>query len=81
MLRVPVLSEVALFTHAAMVMQRGVESSEKPGRHRWKVEQTQSWLNRYKRLKVRCKRYADFYLAFLRIPCSLICLKQLHRFC
>lgn len=65
----------------ARIARRGVESSEKLGRHRWRVEQTQGWINRYKRLKVRYERYADIYLAFLLIACSLICLKQLHRFC
>ncbi len=65
----------------ARIARRGVESSERLGRHRWRVEQTQGWLNRYKRLKVRYERYADIYLAFLQIACSLICLKQLHRFC
>ena len=63
------------------IARRGVESSERLGRHRWRVEQTQGWLNRYKRLKVRYERYADIYLAFLLIACSLICLKQFHRFC
>lgn len=63
------------------IARRGVEGSERLGRHRWRVEQTQGWLNRYKRLKVRYERHADIYLAFLLIACSLICLKQLHRFC
>ena len=32
----------------ARIARRGVESSERLGRHRWRVEQTQGWLNRYK---------------------------------
>jgi transposase len=35
------------------IARRGIESSEKLGRHRWVVERTLSWLNRFRRLKVR----------------------------
>ena len=41
------------------IARRGVEPSERLGRHRWVVERTLSWLNRYRRLKVRYDRRAD----------------------
>jgi transposase len=38
------------------IARRGVGSSERLGRHRWLVERTLSWLNRYRRPKVRYER-------------------------
>jgi IS5 family transposase len=38
------------------IARKGVESKERPGRHRWVVERTHSWLNRFRRLKVRYER-------------------------
>ena len=55
------------------IARRGVESSERLGRHRWVVERTLAWLNRYRRLRVRYERRADIHLAFLHIGCALIC--------
>ncbi len=55
------------------IARKGVESSERLGRHRWVVERTLSWLNRYRRLRVRYERRADMHLAFLHIGCALIC--------
>jgi transposase len=44
----------------ARIARRGKECSEKLGRYRWwVVERTLSWLNRYRRLKVRYERRAD----------------------
>ena len=63
----------------ARIARRGIESSERLGRHRWAVERTQGWINRYRRLKIRYEQRADIYLAFLLIACSLVCLKQLMR--
>jgi transposase len=65
----------------ARIARRGIESSERLGKHRWVVERTHSWMNRYRRLKVRYEKRADIHLAFVLIACAMICLKQLHRFC
>ncbi len=46
--------------------RRGVENGERLGRHRWVVERTLAWLNRY-------ERRADTHLAFLHIGRALIC--------
>src|SRR4051794_27017507 len=35
------------------IARRGVESSERLGRHRWVVERTLAWLNHYRRLTIR----------------------------
>ena len=55
------------------IARRGIESSERLGRHRWVVERTLSWLNRYRHLRIRYERRADMHLAFLHIGCALIC--------
>ncbi|MDP8951752.1 MAG: IS5 family transposase [Actinomycetota bacterium] len=63
------------------IARRGVESSERLGRHRWVVERTLSWLNRFRRLKVRYERRADVHQAFLELGCALICWNHVQRFC
>jgi IS5 family transposase len=56
------------------IARGGIESSEKLGRYRWVVERTLSWLNRSRRLKVRCyERRDDIHQAFLDLGCALIC--------
>ena len=61
----------------ARIARKGVESSERLGRHRWKVERTLSWLNRFRRLKVRYERRAETHQAFLLLACSLIALRRI----
>jgi IS5 family transposase len=65
----------------ARIARRGMDSSERLGRHRWVVERTLSWLNRYRRLKVRYERRADIHQAFLDLGCALICWGYVQRFC
>ena len=43
------------------IARRGVESSQRLGRHRWVVERTHAWLSRMRRLAVRHERRADIY--------------------
>jgi transposase len=59
------------------IARRGIESSERLGRYRWVVERTLSWLNRFRRLKVRYERRADIHQAFLALGCALICWREL----
>jgi transposase len=63
------------------IARRGIESSERLGRHRWVVERTLAWLNRFRRLTVRYEQRADIHLAFTILGCALICLNQIRRFC
>ena len=62
------------------IARRGIESSEKLGRHRWVVERTHAWLNRFHRLPNRYERRADIYEAFTSIAASLVTLNQIRRF-
>jgi transposase len=59
------------------IARKGIDSSERLGRHRWVVERTLSWLNRYRRLTIRYERRADLHHAFLTLGCALICFKAL----
>ena len=62
------------------IARKGVDSSERLGRHRWVVERTLAWLSRFRRLTVRYERRADIHRAFLHLGCALICLNYLDRF-
>jgi IS5 family transposase len=66
---------------APRIARRGIESSERLGRHRWVVERTLSWLNRFRRLKIRYERRDDIHQAFLDLGCALICWRYVQRFC
>jgi IS5 family transposase len=61
------------------IARRGIDSSERLGRHRWVVERTLAWLNRFRRLTVRYERRADLHQAFLSLGCALICWQALNR--
>jgi transposase len=61
----------------ARIARRGIDSSERLGRHRWVVERTLAWLTRYRRLSERYERRDDIHEAFLHLGCSLICLNYL----
>lgn len=63
------------------IARRGVDSSHRLGRHRWKVERTLAWLNRFRRLTVRYERREDIHLAFTTLGCALVCLNQIRRLC
>jgi IS5 family transposase len=63
------------------IARRGVDSSQRLGRHRWTVERTHAWMNRLRRLVVRYERREDIHLAFVTLGCALVCLNQIRRFC
>lgn len=61
------------------IARRGVDSSERLGRHRWVVERTLAWFSRFRRLTVRYERRADIHEAFLSLAASLICWSYVQR--
>jgi transposase len=63
------------------IARKGIDSSQKLGRHRWVVERTLAWLGQYRRLAIRYERREDIHLAFVSLACSLICFNALDRFC
>ena len=62
------------------IARKGVEATDKLGRHRWVVERTLAWTARYRRLTIRYERLVAVHRAFLHIACALICLNFLERF-
>jgi IS5 family transposase len=61
------------------IARRGMESSQRLGRHRYVVERSLAWLVGYRRLQVRYERHADILLGFLHLACALICLNSLNQ--
>ncbi len=58
----------------------GIESSERLGRHRWLVERTGAWFNRFRRLRIRDERRLDMHEAFVLLATSVILLSFLQGF-
>jgi transposase len=61
----------------ARIARRGVESSTRLGRHRWRIERTLSWLSCYRRLAVRWDRDSERWFAFVLLACTLVCFNRL----
>ena len=61
------------------IARRGIDSSQRLGKYRWVIERTFSWLNRFRRLKIRYERRDDIHEAFLLLGCALICWNCLQR--
>ena len=59
------------------IARRGIESSQRLGRHRWVIERTLAWTGRFRRLAIRYERRVDIHHAFTALACSLICLNAL----
>jgi transposase len=59
------------------IARRGVESSERLGRYRWKVERTIAWLGGYRRLTLRYERHGHLFAAFLALAAAITCWKKL----
>lgn len=59
------------------IARRGVDTDERLGRHRWKVERTIAWLTGYRRLTVHYERKAEHFTAFLSLAATLTCWKRL----
>jgi len=59
------------------IARRGIESSARLGRHRWRVERALSWLSCFRRLQVRWDRGSERFFAFVLLACALVCFKRL----
>ena len=59
------------------IARKGVETSQRLGRHRWTIERTMAWLAGCRRLHRRYERKASHFLAFTSIACTLICYRRL----
>lgn len=63
------------------IARRGIDSNERLGRHRRKVERTLAWLAQFRRLAVRHERRPDVHLALATLATAVICMRQIRRFC
>jgi transposase len=61
----------------ARIARRGIESSARLGRHRWRVERSLSWLSCFRRLQVRWDRDAGRWFAFVLVACAVVCFNRL----
>jgi transposase len=59
------------------IARRGIDSSQRLGRHRWVIERTIAWLAGFRRLHRRYERRADHFLGFVGIATALICYRRL----
>lgn len=59
------------------IARKGIDSSERLGRHRWVVERTVAWLFDYRRLIVRYERHATHFCGLLTLAAALTCFKRL----
>ena len=59
------------------IARRGVESSTRLGRHRWRVERSLSWLSCFRRLQVRWDRGSGRWFAFVLVACAVVCFNRL----
>jgi transposase len=62
---------------AVRIARKGIESSQRLGRHRWIVEAALSWLMNNRRLIRRYERKAEHFQAFADLGCILICHRRL----
>ena len=61
----------------ARIARRGIESSIRLGRHRWRVERSLSWLSCFRRLQVRWDRDSGRWFAFVLLACAVVCFNRL----
>ncbi|WP_330280734.1 IS5 family transposase [Streptomyces sp. NBC_00056] len=59
------------------IARRGIENSDRLGRHRWVVERSVAWLAGCRRLHRRYERKPEHFLAFVAIAATLICHRRL----
>jgi transposase len=52
------------------IARRGVESSARLGRHRWKAERSIAWLAGCRRLRIRYDRDSERFFAFAMLACD-----------
>ena len=60
------------------IARPSIESSERLGRHRWKIERSIAWLFGYLRLAIRYERKGSHFLAFLGLASGLATRNSTH---
>ena len=62
----------------ARIARRGIESSDRLGRHCWVVERTMAWLLGFRRLALRYDRTKLTITAPTTLACTMICYRRLN---
>lgn len=63
------------------IARRGIESSERLGKHRWVVERTHAWFAGFGKLRIRFERRLDIHQALLSLAAAIICSRFVDRWC
>ena len=63
------------------IARRGLDSSQRLGRHRCVVERTHAWMAQLRRLTIRYEGRDDIHLASILLGCALACLNPIRRSC
>jgi hypothetical protein len=64
------------------IARKGIDSSQRLGRHRWVIERTIAWLHDNRRLAIRYERRDDIHHPLLTLGCAMICFNALQKgFC
>ena len=66
---------------ASRIVRRGIESSERPGKHRWAVKRTHSWFTGFGNLRIRFERQRDIHEALLNLAAAIICARFVDWWC
>ena len=61
------------------IARRGIEPSQRLGRHRWKAERSIAWRAGCRRLRIRHDRDAERFFAFAMLGCARLCYNRLPR--
>jgi transposase len=61
----------------ARIARRGIEPSDRLGRHRWKAERSIAWLAGCRRLRIRYERDSERFFAFAMLACDRLCYNRL----
>jgi transposase len=62
---------------AVRIARRGIEASDRLGRHRRVIERTLAWLTGCRRLTLRYERNPGHFPAFLTLAAAITCYKKL----
>jgi putative transposase len=75
------VNALGLLPHIRTCGEEKKEKEVNPGfrAHRWVVERTHSWMNRFRRILVRWEVYEENYLGMLHLVCGLIVYRTIQR--
>ena len=70
-------ADLRAWVRGRRIARKGIQTSDKPGRHRRVIETTLARLTGCRRLTLRYERSASHFLAFLTLAATITCYKKL----